>query len=141
MRKINKLTWKIEPAASEFGINPRTLTNRIRTLGIEPDSKGCFTTQQICAAVFGDMDGEKLRLVREQADKLARENKEAAGELINVVVLSANMQRFFSAARQRILSNIKLEDEEKDKILSELGQCLESVGKPSGANAKAAAEV
>ncbi len=45
-------------AASEFDIHAATLAKRIKTAGIEPGTDGKWSTVQICAAVFGDMESE-----------------------------------------------------------------------------------
>jgi phage terminase Nu1 subunit (DNA packaging protein) len=137
MRKHSAIKWTKEIAASEFNINPRTLTNRLRQLDINPDKDGAFSTLQICSAVFGDYESERLRLTKEQADKLALENQQSRKELINVNDLADNLTKFISAARQRVLSNLKLDEDEKDKILSELGQCLDSVAHVGGTDSTA----
>jgi len=115
----------MEQAASEFGINPRTLSARLRQAGIQPGEDRCFSTAQICAAVFGNMDGEKLRLVREQADKVEIENRVSRKQLIDVTELAPILAKFITAARQRIISNMKLDRDEKDKIISHLGEALD----------------
>jgi phage terminase Nu1 subunit (DNA packaging protein) len=117
-------------------MDSRTVAKYLRAR--ELPSEG-LSTSQVFSAMFGDIDSEKLRLTKEQADKLERENREAEGKLINVVTLAQNLQRFLSAARQRILSNIKLDEEEKDKILIELGQCLASADKPTTPDVQPAA--
>lgn len=128
MRKHTALKWTKELAASEFNINPRTLTNRLKGLDINPDKNGLFTTQQICSAVFGDIDSERLGLVRAQRIKQELDNQVMTGELVNAIEMSHEISKSLSAMRQRILSNSKLDEEEKDKLLRELGQCLDLQG-------------
>ncbi len=122
MRKDESIRWTKEKAASEFGINPRTLTARIRKYGIESGKDGNYSTKDICSAVFGDIDSEKLRLTREQADKAAMENAETRGELANVKDLAVVTNRAIAAVKARIDSASNLEREDKDKILVELGK-------------------
>jgi hypothetical protein len=128
LKTTKAIRWTRERAASEFKLNPRTLVNRLRQQDIFPNREGKYTTLQICAAVFGDIDGEKLSLVREQRIKLQLENQEAKGELIRVDSIAEFLGKFLSAAKQRILSNLKLDDDEKDKILKELQQCAAFAG-------------
>jgi len=125
------IRWTKEQAASEFTINPRTLSNRLRQHGIEPGEDRKFSTTDICRAVFGDIDGEKLRLTREQADKLSLENAIARGDLITVKEAAQRMGKFFTSARQRVLSNPKLDEKEKDHILDDLtGLLAVALGQP-----------
>lgn len=131
MRSVKLIRWGVETAATEFGINPRTLSSRIRTAGLEAGKDGKFSTAQIASAVYGDIDGEKLRLTKEQADKLAIENAESRGTLISVEVLIPRLEKVLASARQRILSNVKLDDEEKDKLILELRECLGAIGDES----------
>ena len=138
MRTVKFIRWGVETAATEFQINPRTLRKRLKALSLEP-KRGKYSTKQICAAVFGDMDGERLRLVREQADCQAIENAQARGELIHVDNLIPKLTQFTSAARQRILSNLKLDESEKDKILGDLCGCLDCFGGGAAGQPKPAA--
>jgi phage terminase Nu1 subunit (DNA packaging protein) len=117
---------------AECGVDHRTAGKRFKALDIQPNSKGKFTTKQVMAMLHGDYEAERLRLTKEQADKLALENQQSRKELINVNDLADNLTKFISAARQRVLSNLKLDEDEKDKILSELGQCLDSVAHAGG---------
>ena len=137
-KKHKPLVWNQGLICAELGMDSRTVAKYLRAR--ELASEG-LSTKQVFSAMFGDIDSEKLRLTKEQADKLERENREAEGKLIDVVTLSQNLQRFLSAARQRILSNLKLDDEEKDKILSELGQCLANAGETVVADVPASSEV
>lgn len=74
-KEVAKLRWTIERAASEFQIDRKTLTKRIRAGDIEPGEDGKFSTEQICAAVFGDYRSEQLRELRGRADKVELENE------------------------------------------------------------------
>ena len=130
MQKKAALRWDVPMIAREFGMDTRTVGKRLSAAELTGDH---FTTKQIFAAIYGDMDAERLRLTKEQADKLALENQQSRGELINIFDLGENLGKFLSAARQRIMSNTKLDDDEKDKILKELGQCLGTVGGIGGA--------
>lgn len=113
------MAWTAEYACTEFGINPRTLRARLTQGGHAPDENGKWTTRQICAAVFGDIAGEKLRKVKQEADKLEMENRQTSGELIEVPAVIEVGQRFTFAVRQ-VIVNSKLSTEDKQAILNEL---------------------
>ena len=54
------IRWTLEKAAMEFGLDRTTLSKRITTAGIVAGEDKKFSTAQICEAVFGDLEGEKL---------------------------------------------------------------------------------
>lgn len=78
------IKWSVNRAAGEFGVTHQTLTRRLLAHGTQPDENGCYSTQQICAAVFGDKEGEKIRLTKEQADKLELENAKTRKEMADM---------------------------------------------------------
>jgi phage terminase Nu1 subunit (DNA packaging protein) len=117
------MQWTINKAACEFGLSRETLRKRL-TLA-ELDTKSTYTTKEICRAVFGDINSERLRLTREQADKLALDNEQSRRSLVPVQELIPMLGKFLSAARARIDGDPKLEREEKDKIIEDLGKCLD----------------
>ena len=76
--------WSINRAAAEFNTTHQTLNKRLLAHGVSPDEDGCYSTQQIGAAVFGDKEGEKIRLTKEQADKLQLENAKTRKEMADM---------------------------------------------------------
>ena len=74
-KTITVIRWTIEMAASEFQIDRKTLSKRIRAADIRPGTDGKFSTEQICSAAFGDYRREQLRELRERANKLELENR------------------------------------------------------------------
>ena len=114
--------WTMTNAATEFGCARETLKRGLKQNGIDADiDDGKFTTAQICTALFGDLNGEKVRLTRAQADKVETENRVAAGELIEVTAAIELAQRFCFAARQVIMLS-ELTEAGKNRILRELGR-------------------
>lgn len=129
------LKWSLPMVEQECGMDHRTAGKRFKAQDLQPDDKGKWTTKQVLSMLFGDYESERLRLTREQADKLALENAEARRELVSVAEVSESLGKFFSAAKQRIYSNPKLEDEEKDRIARELQQAIDSLSGGSSAPA------
>ena len=94
-KAIATLRWTVERAASEFQIDRKTLTKRIRAGDILPGADGKFSTEQICAAVFGDYRREQLREMRARADKLEIETQSMREERIPIEdVLTVNNEVF-----------------------------------------------
>jgi hypothetical protein len=102
--KTEHLRWTQEKAAREFGVNPRTLRNRLTQLSISAGADEMFSTGDICRAVFGDYDGEALQ-------KLAAERELAQLELAEKkgAVISADKAFLdYSALLQQIKREIEL---------------------------------
>jgi phage terminase Nu1 subunit (DNA packaging protein) len=117
------MKWNLHTAAREFGVSRETIKKRLTVAEIE--KKATYTTREIVRAIFGDIDSEKLRLCREQADKLELENAESRKTMVPVGDLVPLLGKFLSAARARLDGDPKLEREEKDKIIEDLGKCLD----------------
>ena len=71
---VKALKWTIERASDEFKLAPNTLRKFLRQGGVEADRAGCFSTQQICGCIYGDLRAERLRKERELTRKYRLEN-------------------------------------------------------------------
>ena len=65
---VAPIRWTLGLAATEFGLDRRTLSTRAKTSGQVPGDDGKFSTRQINAIINGDTAGEKLRKLRAEAD-------------------------------------------------------------------------
>ena len=111
--------WTVAAAAVEFGLDDLTLSKRIKTSEIVPGADGKFSTRQICAAVYGDMDGEKLREVRHRANLLELQEQQLRRELVPV----ADVQRVWGAvivAIRQYIWNCNAEEIDRRRWLAEL---------------------
>lgn len=118
-KRREAIRWSLRDAECEFPVEKETLAKRLLRLGENPGEDGLFSTAQICAAVFGDLQGEKTRLAKEQADKFALENAERRKILIRVDDATEIAQRFCHNIRQ-IFLRTSLPDEEKNAVLKEI---------------------
>ena len=118
-KTVNSIRWSAFKASAEFGIDRLALTKAIKQNSIEPGKDGKFSTKQICNAVFGDIDSERLRLTREQADKIFLDNQKRKGELIERRAVRDFIGKVFVNIRQRITASHLIE-EEKDEMLLDL---------------------
>lgn len=119
MAKLKPLEWTVEAACRELGVSRGAFSSRVATSGVKPDAKGRFTTAQIFSIMHGDIDSEKLRKVRGEADKLELDNRRTRGELISVEDATAIAQRFAAATRQIVVMS-KLSAEDKNAFLGEM---------------------
>jgi hypothetical protein len=58
---MEALHWTIERASREFNLAPVTLSKFLRQSDAVPDENGCYNTQQLCSAIYGDLRAERLR--------------------------------------------------------------------------------
>jgi phage terminase Nu1 subunit (DNA packaging protein) len=100
-------------------VTGETFAKRWKARDMPPGEDGRWSTRQVCAIVFGDKEGERLRLTTEQADKVALENAEKRRELVHIDEILAGASRFIAAAKSRILAS-SMTDEEKDQVLQDL---------------------
>jgi hypothetical protein len=90
---VKLIRWTTAKAGAEFGCDPATLANKIKREGLLPGDDGMFSTRDICSAVFGDMEGEKLRNLRRDAELKEVE----LGRLKRELIPAENVQREWSA--------------------------------------------
>ena len=117
--KLNPVRWSLLFAQSEFGVDRKTLQKRLNAEEVEPGKDGKYSTKQIASAVFGDIQGERLRKTREEADNLALKNAELRGELVQVALVKQMVSEIILANKQTILAS-QLEQEGKNEILANL---------------------
>jgi phage terminase Nu1 subunit (DNA packaging protein) len=119
------MRWTITKAAGEFGVNRETLIKRLNKADI-PKAKD-YSTKEICAAVFGSISDERLRLTREQADKVALENAVCRKDVVAIGEVMPFVDNVFGAIRTRLGSIANLDNEEKAYIINQLRIAVESL--------------
>lgn len=117
--RLTKFT--IEEAAANWGINPRTLSKRLKREDIEPKD-GKLTVKQINAVVFGDMEGERLRRERAEADLAERKVAQMDGELLPVLAIQRAWEFIIVNLRQKIWHSDKIPEDVKRECLNDLQQ-------------------
>jgi hypothetical protein len=119
MERINEIRWSLELAAREFNAEPRTIRKRLVAADVVAGPDGCYSTPQITAAVYGDLYGEKLRIAKQQADKLELANQVRRDELFESDAIYQAFEAIFTAVRQKILAS-NMSNAEKDELLRDL---------------------
>lgn len=117
--KINAIKWTVSKASTEFGLDSKTITKRLKALEVDPNSK-VLTTKQICAAIFGDMAGQKLRETTHRANLLAIEEKQEIGELIPRINAVRLWSEVIALLREKIMGTTRLTEDERRDILAGL---------------------
>lgn len=108
------------------GFDRHTIGARIEEMKIQPVGKTVaqaallYSIRDLVRAILGgDIEAEKLRKTREEADKLALANARSRGELVEIASVKKLGEKIMVAIRNRLL-NMPLTDEEKDRCLKEL---------------------
>lgn len=118
MTKYKPIRWTIAQAASEFNWDKDTLTKALKRAGVE-GGNGTFSTNEILVACYGDIDHEKLRKVRAEADvlelTLAKERSK--------VLVADDVTRVWAdiaVAIRQIIKGSNLSDSEKNECLRQI---------------------
>ena len=124
--KIEPDGYTVARFAQLVGFDRHTLVSRIEEMRLQPVGKttaqaaSIYTVRDLVKAILGgDIEAEKLRKIREEADKLALQNARSRGETVEIASVKKLGEKVMVAIRNRIL-NMPLTDEEKDRCLREL---------------------
>ena len=118
-KRVNQLRWTIEKAATEFGINSKTITTRLTSNGIKPEVDGQFSTKQICDVVFGDLSGARLRKELALASQEERRDKIEAKEYVKAADVEAVWIGYLSHIKE-VIGQSELAEHRKQEILTQL---------------------
>lgn len=118
-RTLKPIRWTIERAASDFGIDRKTLANRIRAGGIMPGEDEKFSTKQIAKAIYTDGEAARASLAISQKENFDLRNRKLAGELVDPKQCQQLWDNAMIAMRQKIADS-KLSDAEKRELLKDL---------------------
>ena len=116
-KKAESVLWNIERAAAEFGINRRTLSNWL--IGTKPDDDGKFSTKEICAAVYGDLEKAKIRLAEATAGRAELRLAKEKGAVVAIEDVAKAWGNITASVRLRI-AETTLSEDEKVVILADL---------------------
>lgn len=118
-KRVKPIRWSCESAQVEFGPDAKTIAQRLRASGTLPGKDGMFSTRQIALAVFGDIDGEKLRLAHHQANLAELEDKRQKGQLLDAAKVQSVWEQHVVALRTAVW-NFDAPEEVRRRWLLEL---------------------
>ena len=101
------LRWSIERAGVEFALGSQTLRKGLAKQSIVCGADGCFSTAEICRAIFGGLSEERLATQRQITKKLELENAITTGSVLS----RANV---LARGRNLLLSDIRSASDSKD---------------------------
>lgn len=114
------LRWSIERASREFKLAQNSLRKYLNQGGAEPDADGCYSTTQICEAIFGDLRAERLRKERELTRRYALANRITEGSVLDRDALAKTFAQIADAISSRIMATTELPRSVREDILREL---------------------
>jgi hypothetical protein len=116
------LRWNLKKAAIEFRISKDTLRKNLNQVSATPGEDGCYSTEQITGAVFGDLYNARLRVENERYERLRLENEFRRGEQLDKHELTRCFDEISDAISSRVMSIHELSREVKQDILRELSR-------------------
>lgn len=122
----NPIRWNIETAAREFKINPRTLSQRLTAASVTHGKDKRYSTVQIVRAIYSDLESERIRKTRAEADQVELENAEARRELVPILEFRQAASAVVVEAVRIVRSWTKLTEDEQDEFLRQIRK-LESL--------------
>jgi phage terminase Nu1 subunit (DNA packaging protein) len=135
-RKFEPMRWTLNRASSEFDIDARGLSRRLKRQDIQPGEDGRFSTAQIVSAIFDDRYSEELRKIRLEADRIELANKATRGELIELAVVEREWIEIATDAKTKMLtiptkleSKLGLTTEQRKAVEAEIDEVLEEISR------------
>jgi len=119
MKPTNQIRLTIETGAREFGMDRRTLRSRLTVAAILPGEDGKYSIGQLAKAIFSDLQAERTRLTKEQADIAEVKKANLLRENIPTAMVVKVWSSFVIDLRQKILLS-ELSDAAKRDILHDL---------------------
>ena len=119
MARPKSVRWTLEVAASEFGIDRKTLSKRVKREGLLAGKDGCYSTADICQAVFGGVEHERALLVREQRELTASKKQILMQRWVPVEVID----RLWSTVAHELsrkIQNATLPEDVKQELAADL---------------------
>jgi hypothetical protein len=121
------LKWSVERASREFKLAQNTLRKYLHQSDAEPDADGCYSTEQLCKAIFGDLRAERLRKERELTKKYAMQNAITEGSVLDRHELMRTFSVIADAMVTRINSATEVPRNVREDLLRDLATWPEAV--------------
>ena len=115
----NPIRWNRLDAAAEFGIDRDTLSRRLRAAGIAPGEDKRFSTKEILAALFGDLEKEKTRNEAAKADLTEMKRDLDERQFIPAEAARASLDRL-RAAISKVIAASPLSAKQRGAIAANL---------------------
>lgn len=98
------MKWTLKKGSVEFDVHTDTLAKRLRAAGFNIGKGQRYTTLQIMEALFGDLEKERIRLTRAQADVAEVDRQETLEALVPKEVERASLASVLVPLRSQLLA-------------------------------------
>jgi hypothetical protein len=113
------LRWSIKRAGKEFSVSEETLIKRFALYKEKPDPvTHTYSTIQLVLALYGDLQGERLRELKARADNWELRNGALKGELLERTEITRSGEAFFISVKAFVESSSMTRDEKNDFLES-----------------------
>jgi hypothetical protein len=116
---MKQARWTIGAAAPEFGVDPKTLSGRIKKEGITPGDDGKFSTLDICKAIYTDAKAADRELKTEQAEFTRIKKLKLADTLVERGFAQKLWDNVMIACRQKV-QDATIPEDLKQGLIREL---------------------
>lgn len=140
--KLQLIRLTVEGAAREFGVDRANLAGACKRADCLPGPDGKYSIKQMAAVIFGDLESERIREKRENADRLAMLNEQLRRNLLPRIEIEQHWQNLILICRQKLLSLgnrvaprlvfCKGETEMEREINGEIDQALSELARSPG---------
>jgi hypothetical protein len=113
-----ELRWSLAAASREFGFSIPTIRAALKN--VVPGEDNCFSTQEICASLYGALHLEKIKTQVQITRKLELENAITTGSVLDKAALQATFAELADCLRQTVYNDSNLSREAKENFLSNL---------------------
>ena len=96
-----------------------TVRKMLNQSSIEPGKDGCYTTQQICQALFGDLRSERLRTQRQITKRYSLDNQIVEASVVNKTAPMKVLAQIADSMVHRITAS-SLDRHEQEDLLRDL---------------------
>lgn len=112
--------WSLNQAAGEFGFARQTVKNRLVAAGISPGEDSRYSTADLLRALYGDLDGEKLRKLRAEASLAELELARAEKSVLDVGIVARVWADELGNLRGAVLNCTSISKVDRHQLLKAL---------------------
>jgi hypothetical protein len=114
------LRWNLEPASREFNLSIPTIRAGLTKNSITRGADGCYSTVQICEALYGALHLEKIRTQRQLTRRYELDNAIVESSVINKAALMSALAQLADAMTSRVMAHTELPREVREDFLRDL---------------------
>jgi hypothetical protein len=116
------LRWSLARASVEFSLSIPTIRAGLNKNSTAAGADNCYSTSEICSAIYGALYMAKIKTQTEQAEKLRIENMVSRAELLNRRELARAFEQVADAISSRIMACSEMPRLVREDLLRDLSR-------------------